>query len=103
MNFKEELMMKNVNRVLKGLLMSVSALAVGFLAMSLPFQLFSELSDTAMEIVFIGEIMIYLTIGMIFLIVKEKKNRQREKQNERHLKRQEKIKKVQEDWYNLAA
>ena len=87
----------------KGLVISVLSLAVGYAAISLPFRLFDTLERSMMQKVFIGDLIIYLTIGMIFLVVQQKKKEQQAKCEERHYARREKIAKVQSDWYDLAA
>lgn len=91
--------MKKKNTILKGLLLSVSALIIGFVAISLPFNLFSELSDAAMEIIFMTELIIYFFIGIIFLIVKDKKQQKKRKKVKRLAERQKRIKIVQDEWF----
>ncbi|MBR3148859.1 MAG: hypothetical protein IKF64_01715 [Eubacterium sp.] len=92
-----------MKKILKGILLSVSALAVGYFAIALPFNLFNTLSDRMMEIIFMSELIIYLIIGAIFLVAGEKKKQERIKAEERHVARREKIAQVQRDWYDLAA
>ena len=92
-----------MKKILKGLALSVAALAVGYVAISLPFSLFNTLSDRMMEIIFMAEIVLYLITGAIFLIASEKKKEERIKSDARHTARREKIAQVQRDWYNLAA
>ena len=92
-----------MKKVLKGLLLSLLALGVGYVAISLPFNLFNTLSDAAMEIIFIGELVIYSAVGGIFLLVNENQKTQKRKAEQRHIERKEKIARVQTDWYDLAA
>lgn len=92
-----------MKKFLKGLILSVSALTVGFFAISLPFHLFDELSGGAMSVVFIAELVIYLAIGLVFLVIKDKTQQKKIKTAQRHIKRQEKIKECQENWINIAA
>lgn len=92
-----------MKKFIKGLLLSVSSLAVGFFAISLPFHLFDELSSSAMSIVFIAELIIYLAIGLGFLVVKEKRQQKKIKAQQRHIKRQQQIKDCCENWINIAA
>ncbi len=92
-----------MKKLLKGFVLSLTALAVGYIAISLPFSLFSTLSDRMMEIIFMAEIVIYLITGAIFLIASEKKKEERIKSEARHSARREKIARVQRDWYDLAA
>ena len=92
-----------MKKALKAALLSITALAVGYLAISLPFNLFGTLTDSMMEVLFIAELAIYLTIGAIFLVVSQKKKEAREKADRRHTERRAKIARVQTDWYDLAA
>ncbi|MBQ7203469.1 MAG: hypothetical protein IJS03_05595 [Eubacterium sp.] len=92
-----------MKKVLKGLLLSLLALGVGYVAISLPFNLFNTLSDAAMEVIFIGELVIYSAVGGIFLLVNENQKTQKRKAEQRHIERKEKIARVQTDWYDLAA
>lgn len=87
----------------KGLLLSVLSLAAGFVAITLPFKLFSHLTGDALHLLFFIEIAIYLIVGSIFLIIAERKKQQKMKSKQRHIERSKKIKKVQEEWINLAA
>ena len=95
--------MKKRSNLIKGLVLSVISLAAGFFAISLPFNLISTLSKSAMEVIFLAEIIIYFGIGMIFLVIKDKKNQQRIKDEIRHTKRKEKIEAVKRDWIDIAA
>lgn len=87
----------------KGLVISALSLAVGYAAISLPFRLFDTLTGSMMQKVFIGELIIYLAIGMIFLVYQQKKKEQQAKYRQRHIARREKIARVQTEWYDLAA
>lgn len=91
------------NNFFKGIIISVITLIMGYLAVALPLNLFNILSKDGQRIFFIAEISIYLIIGTVFLIAKDKKEQQIKKQNKRHKERKEKIKEVQENWYNIAA
>ncbi|MFR5877027.1 MAG: hypothetical protein ACLUFN_11125 [Eubacterium sp.] len=92
-----------MKKFLKGLALSMTALIVGFFAISLPFHLFDELSQGAMSVVFIAEIIIYLAIGLGFLVIKDKKQQQKIKAEKRRIKRMQQIKEYQENWINIAA
>ena len=92
-----------MKKILKGSLMSLSALVIGFLALALPFHLFSELNENGMRIFFIAEILIYFFLGMLFLFSKQKKAEKRAKEKERIINRREKFNKAQEEYYSLAA
>jgi uncharacterized membrane protein YraQ (UPF0718 family) len=92
-----------MKKLFKSLGLSVSALAIGFIAISLPFHLFDELSNKAMNAVFITELIIYIAIGLIFAVIKDKKQQQKIKQAKRHIKKEQQIKDCQENWINIAA
>lgn len=94
--------MKNLKKVFKGLALSVLSLTVGFFAISLPFHIFN-LNSSILNILFVAELAVYIVIGLIFLIIKDKKEQEKIKLLERHEKRNEKIKKVHEEWINIAA
>lgn len=79
---------KTIKSIAKGILISVISLAVGFVAISLPFQLFS-LSDKMMQIVFIGELAIYAIVGGIFLVAKENSKAKAKQKNQQKAIRQE--------------
>ncbi|MBQ9516559.1 MAG: hypothetical protein IJR60_00595 [Eubacterium sp.] len=87
----------------KGLVISVLSLAVGYVAISLPFRLFDTLDSAMMQKVFIGELVIYLAIGLLFLALQQKKKEQQAKMQQRHSERRKKIARVQTEWYDLAA
>lgn len=92
-----------MKKTVKAILLSLAALAVGYFAISLPFNLFDTLSDSMMEVIFMAEIIIYMIIGAAFIIANEKKKKERAKAQQRHEARREKIARVQHDWYDLAA
>ncbi len=92
-----------MKKIVKAFVISVLSLAVGYMAISLPFRLFDSLGGDMMHKVFIGELLIYLAIGMVFLAVQQKKSEQQKKSKERHIARREKIARVQTEWYDLAA
>ena len=94
--------MKTTN-ILKSIALSVAALFFGFIAISLPFNLFNTLSSDAMHIVFISEIIIYFAIGMLFLVFKDKKKQEEIKMQKRHELRNQKIEQVKRDWIDVAA
>lgn len=94
--------MKNFKTLLKGLALSLISLTAGFIAISLPFHIF-DMSSSALNIVFVAELAIYIVIGLIFLIIKDKKEQEKIKMIKRHEKRNKKIKKVHEEWINIAA
>lgn len=92
-----------IKDIVKGLLISISAVSVGYFAIGLPLNLFNVLSKDGQRIFFILELSIYLIIGAVFLVVQDKKEQQIKREKERHERRKEKIKSVQSDWYDLAA
>lgn len=96
--------MKNkLKNFLYGLFLSTISLAVCFLALAIPFQLFNEISGFGIKLLFLCEIIVYSVIALICLVVKEKNNQKKEKQKQKRIKRDEKIKKMQEEWLNIAA
>ncbi|MBE6741997.1 MAG: hypothetical protein E7570_06790 [Ruminococcaceae bacterium] len=95
--------MKRKNTIIKSMLLSIASLITGFVAIALPFNLFKTLSDEAMQIVFISEIIIYFVIGMIFLAVCEKRKQEKIKNAKRHEERKCKIERVRREWIDIAA
>lgn len=88
---------------IKGIIISVSAIVIGYFAVGLPLNLFNILSKDGQRIFFIIELCLYLFIGAAFLVIQDKKEQQVKKEQIRHEKRKEKIKTVQENWYDLVA
>ena len=95
--------MKKTKTIIKGILMSAITLGVGFLALALPFRMFTELSRSEMHILFIAELAVYFVMGIAFLIFRDKKETEKARNEERRLARREKFKKAQEEYYDLAA
>ncbi|MBE6720470.1 MAG: hypothetical protein E7571_07445 [Ruminococcaceae bacterium] len=92
-----------MKKFVKATLMSALSLIIGFLAISLPFNLFSTLSSVMIQRVFLGELVIYFVIAMLFLVFQQKKKERLIKSEQRHTARREKIARVQTEWYDLAA
>lgn len=92
-----------IKDIIKGLIISVSAIVIGYFAVGLPLNLFNILSKDGQRIFFIIELCLYLFIGAMFLVIQDKKEQQVKKEQIRHEKRKEKIKTVQENWYDLVA
>lgn len=92
-----------IKEILKGIIISIITLAVGYAAMAIPFNLFLSVSKDGQRIFFLIELSVYFVVGCIFLLIQDKKEKQAEKEKERHRLREEKIKNVQENWYNIAA
>lgn len=80
-----------ISKIIKGLIISISTLVVGFCAISLPFHLFDALTSREMRIIFISEIIIYLILSMIFLLARENKQEKKKK----HQQKREILKKQQ--------
>lgn len=91
------------NDVLKGVAISAISLVIGFIAISVPFKLFSELSNTQMTILFSTELAVYTILGLIFLITKELQSQKKAKVKHRLEKREAQVKKLQSEWLDLAA
>lgn len=87
----------------KGIIISIVTLIAGYGAMAIPFNLFLTVSKDGQRIFFLAELCIYLVIGSIFLLIQDKKERQAKKQKARHEERAQKIKDVQQNWYDIAA
>ena len=93
----------NKKDLLKGIIISIVTLIAGYGAMAIPFNLFLTVSKDGQRIFFLAELCIYLVIGSIFLLIQDKKERQAKKQKARHEERAQKIKDVQQNWYDIAA
>ena len=92
-----------IKDIIKGVIISVSAIVIGYFAVGLPLNLFNVLSMDGHRIFFIVELCLYLFIGGVFLVIQDRKEQQLKKEQIRHEKRKEKIKTVQEIWYDLVA
>ena len=92
-----------IKDIIKGVIISVSAIIIGYFAAGLPLNLFNLLSKDGQRIFFIIELCLYLFIGGVFLVIQDRKEQQQKKEQIRHEKRKEKIKTVQENWYDLVA
>ncbi len=95
--------MKKTKAVIKGILISLSALAVGFIALALPFRFFTSLPQEGMHVLFITEVTVYLLTGMTFLFIKGKNDKEKEKNEERRRARRAKFEQAQKEYYDLAA
>lgn len=93
----------NKKDLLKGIIISVITLIAGYGAMAIPFNIFLTVSKDGQRIFFLAELCIYLVIGSIFLLIQDKKEKQAKKQKARHEERAQKIKDVQQNWYDIAA
>lgn len=93
----------NKKDLLKGIIISIVTLIAGYGAMAIPFNIFLTVSKDGQRIFFLVELCIYLVIGSIFLLIQDKKEKQAKKQKARHEERAQKIKDVQQNWYDIAA
>ncbi|WP_296078809.1 hypothetical protein [uncultured Eubacterium sp.] len=93
----------NKKDLLKGIIISVITLITGYGAMAIPFNIFLTVSKDGQRIFFLAELCIYLVIGSIFLLIQDKKEKHAKKQKARHEERAQKIKDVQQNWYDIAA
>lgn len=93
----------NKKDLLKGIIISIVTLIAGYGAMAIPFNIFITVSKDGQRIFFLAELCIYLVIGSIFLLIQDKKEKQAKKQKARHEERAQKIKDVQQNWYDIAA
>ena len=92
-----------IKDIIKGVIISVSAIVIGYFAVGLPRNLFNVLSKDGQRIFFIVDLCLYLFIVGVFLVIQDRKEQQLKKDQIRHEKRKEKIKTVQENWYDLVA
>ncbi len=89
----------NKKDLFKGIIISIITLVAGYGAMAIPFNLFLTISKDGQRIFFLIELCVYLTIGSIFLIIQDKKSK-----NKKHaIKSVLKKKDVQQNWYDIAA
>ena len=102
-NSKEEKTMKKAKTVIKGILMSTVTLGVGFLALALPFRMFTGLSAEEMHILFVAELAVYFVTGIVYLIFQDRKQKEKEKNEERRIARRAKFQQAQKEYYDLAA
>lgn len=93
----------NKNNILKGIMLTLSALIVGFIAISLPFKLFDELTSSQMTILFATEIIVYFLLGAIYLIAKDIKAQKVERKQIRAERKKAEIKQFQTEWLDLIA
>lgn len=91
------------NNVIKAIIISLSTIITGYIAVALPLNLFNFLSKEGQRLFFIIEISIYLILGSIFIVIKDRKEMQMQKQRIRQEKRKEKTRNVHENWHNIAA
>lgn len=93
----------NKENILKGILLSLSAIIIGFLAITIPFKLFGELTSTQMTTLFVTEIIIYSSAGMIYLVTRDIKAEKKQKQTVRTERKRAEIKQMQTEWLDLIA
>ena len=95
--------MKKTKAVLKGFMMSVITLGVGFFALALPFKMFAGLTSREMRLLFLAELTVYFIMGIVYLIFQDKKIKEKEKNEERRIARRAKFQQAQKEYYDLAA
>ena len=93
----------NIKKIIKWLLISFVTLAVGYLAIGVPFNLVSSASSLSAGIIFAVELGIYLFVGAVFILALDRKEERAKKEKARQYKRIEKRKQAQEEYYSLAA
>ena len=93
----------NIKKIIKWLLISFVTLAVGYLAIAVPFNLVSSASSLNAGIIFAIELGIYLFVGAVFILAIDRKEERAKKEKARQCKRIEKRKQAQEEYYSLAA
>ena len=95
--------MKKTANILKGLLISLASLTVAFLAIALPFRLFTVFDGAQLRTVFLCEVSVYFIVFMLFLVSKERKRIRKEKEQKRREARRLKFQQAQKEYYDLAA
>ena len=93
----------NIKKIIKWLSISFVTLAVGYLAIAVPFNLVSSASSLSAGIIFAVELGIYLFVGAVFILALDRKEERAKKEKARQYKRTEKRKQAQEEYYSLAA
>ena len=87
----------NIKKIIKGLLISIITLAVGYFAIAVPFDLVSSASSFSAGIIFAVELGIYLFVGAVFILALDRKVERARKEKARQCKRTEKRKQAQEE------
>lgn len=95
--------MKNVKKMISGLIMSTAALVTAFLALAVPFKLFGTLEGAQLRAIFLVEVAAYFVLGMLFLVFRERKRVKKEQAYLKRIERRQKFQKAQEEYYDLAA
>lgn len=93
----------NIKKIIKGLVISLLSLGVGYFAIAVPFNLISTLSPQSVRLIFCVELGIYLLVGAICIIFLDKKQAREKKEKARKIERLEKRKQAQKEYYSLAA
>lgn len=86
-----------------GLLISAISLIVGFFAIAFPFKFFENLTSSQMTILFVTELVVYILVGLTFLVFKGLEEQKREKEQFQREQRKAKICKLQTEWFDLVA
>ena len=95
--------MKKTNRLIKGLMLALSTLSAGFVAIALPFRLFSTLGGNQVRWFFVLELALYFVITMVFIVAREKAKERKRKEAERRFQRRIKFETARKEYYDLAA
>lgn len=76
---------------IKNLLLFIATTIVGFFAMTVPFKLFTELTQTQMRFLLLGEIAICVAIFCVVFLRKEAKEQRKRKAQEAFEKHCERV------------
>ena len=98
--------MKNsLKQIIKQVVVSLLTLIVGFISMTIPFNLLNTLPSNIMQIIFISEIVLYAIIFSLFFMIKEKTEKAKaEKQKIKLNKQKRRIQLLKElEQFNTAA
>lgn len=81
--------MKNsLKQIIKQVVVSLLTLIVGFISMTIPFNLLNTLPSNIMQIIFISEIILYAILFSLFFIIKEKHEKEKIKKQKIKLNKQ---------------
>lgn len=96
-------MKKKTRKIIRMLLLTVAALGIGFAAIAFPFHLFDNLTASQMRYLFLGEITLYFTVGMVFLFIRGKRDEQKAKEEARNFQKRIKFEQAKREYYDFAA
>ncbi len=93
----------NLKNALKGLVLSIISLAVGFAALAIPFKLYLAFSGETLWAFFAFEIVAYTLLGCSFICLREKQKAKKKKRKQHFYERNQKISQVKSEPIDIAA